>query len=65
MVNMGFEGVLWRAFQRFCARKGALDSREGVRELIRETPEFRQLEAALTETRKEIVENGPGNNGGH
>jgi len=35
---------LWRAFKRYCRRKAITMSRDGVRMLIRETPEFRAIE---------------------
>jgi len=47
VINATLNGTLWTAFQGFCARKGIKHSSEGVRALVRETPEFRRLERAL------------------
>jgi len=47
IVSMTMDGMIWGAFQRFCFRKGCDNSREGFRALVRETPEFKEIEAAL------------------
>jgi hypothetical protein len=46
-IQMCIEGVLWWAFLDYCERKGAGTSSEGIRALIRETPEYQKKEKEL------------------
>ena len=62
-ITINFDGMIWGAFQRFCFRKGVENTKEGIRALIRETPEFLEFEAAMVRKQQAEQENG-GSNGG-
>jgi len=63
-VNIVLDGRMAAAFRRFCKRKGAVHARDGVRMLIRETPEFRAIEhKAMAEAKGGGNGNGNGDDG--
>ncbi len=63
-TTISFDGMIWGAFQRFCYRKGVENSREGIRALVRELPEFKESEEAMIcRQQAKAMEEGA-NNGG-
>ena len=43
-ISINLDGVLFTAFNLHCLKKGYQNSAEAVRDMIRELPEFKELE---------------------
>ena len=44
--NVKLEGPVLTAFKSFCQRHGCVKTPEGIRAMIRELPEYRELEVS-------------------